>query len=356
MLNLKDTKAMLAEENRQTLSIYLDVDLAKQENQAAQPAWRISLKNALTAAAEVMESEGAAIQARVDNFFESYQPKSKGLAVFFTAEDETVHELAVPVESRWSFGAPLLLPLLWALDEYERYLIVRVDQEKAELLSGYLGATTIEASLENDVDEYDFRQKTLMPSTAAVAGGHNLTQGSNREAYDAMINEHIMRFYRDVVSEVESLHKQYPKVRIILSGAEESARAVRELMPKGLEDSIVDVLPIPMRLSESEVLQQAFPAALDYEREHEMSLVQQVLDFAKSGGRGALGHKAVDEALTMQRVELLVLPYPLDDEVEANTLVMRTFAAGGSVELIGGEAADLLRSEGGSAARLYYAL
>ena len=58
----------------------------------------------------------------------------------------------------------------------------------------------------------------------------------------------------------------------------------------------------------------------------------------------------------MQRVELLVMPYPMDDADLAAELPLHTFASGGSVELVHGEAADRLNQEGGLAARLYYAL
>jgi len=87
-----------------------------------------------------------------------------------------------------------------------------------------------------------------------------------------------------------------------------------------------------------------------------MDLVQQVIDFAKAGGRGALGRKDVDMALTMQRVETLILPWPTDDEKKATEYSARAFESGGRVELVHGAAADRLRQEGGIAARLYYTL
>jgi hypothetical protein len=46
----------------------------------------------------------------------------------------------------------------------------------------------------------------------------------------------------------------------------------------------------------------------------------------------------------------------MDDADLAAELPLRTFASGGSVELVHGEAADRLNQEGGLAARLYYAL
>ncbi len=359
MINLDDVKQMLGQAHQPTFSLYLDVDEAKQENQSAQPAWRIYLKNALSD----LESQAPDVQlarqirGRVADFFDGYTPDVKGFAAFFTADSQQTYELPVPVNAEWAFGKPLITPLLWAMDEYEPYLIVMVDQEKAELITAYLGSTTVEDKLESDLQAYDFGQKTLMPSASAVAGGHELTTGSNREAFQNMINEHIARFYREVVDHVESLQQHHPRMRIVIGGAEQSVHALRDLLPERLTDRIVAVTSIPMRLDEREIFDQVLPLALNYERDQELDLVLQVIDFAKAGGRGALGAKAVDEALTMQRVETLLLPWsPEEDDVSANELAARAFASGGTVELIHGAAADRLKREGGIGARLYYTL
>jgi hypothetical protein len=127
-------------------------------------------------------------------------------------------------------------------------------------------------------------------------------------------------------------------------------------MNETLAKRVIALLPIPMRSATPEIAESVLTHALDYERQEEMGLVNQVIDFAKSGGRGALGPKAVMEALEMQRVELLIMPRELDDTHLASELPLRAFASGGSVELVHGEAADRLKQEGGLAARLYYAL
>jgi hypothetical protein len=358
MINLDNVKQMLAQGSNQTLTLYLDVDASKQENQATQPAWRIFIKDALQEAENTAKDADGwqQIRERVEQFAESYKPEVKACAAFFTADEQNIYELPIPVEQQWSFGKPLIVPLLWAIDEYEQYLIVMVDKEKAELLTAYLGGTTVESRLESDIDEYDFQEKTLMPATSAVAGGHPVTQGSNREAYQNMINEHIARFHRDVVQQVEEFARKHPGIRVIIGGEEQSAHAVHNLLPEHFSGSLVGILPIPMKLSDGEILQHIQEPAQEYERNRELELLNQVIDFAKSGGRGALGRKAVDEALTMRRVELLLLPYPLDNTAEASKLSARAFESGGSVELLHGEAGVRLTDEGGVAARLYYAL
>jgi peptide subunit release factor 1 (eRF1) len=121
-------------------------------------------------------------------------------------------------------------------------------------------------------------------------------------------------------------------------------------------EKVVDVLPIPMRATEQEVLERLQPAAYAYERAHEKELLTQVIDFAKSGGRGALGRKAVMDALQQQRVELLILPYPMDDQALMEQMTQLVMQSSGSIEFVHDNEAERLRQEGGVAARLYYAL
>ena len=144
--------------------------------------------------------------------------------------------------------------------------------------------------------------------------------------------------------------------RIILAGDEQAAHAVRDFLPETASSSVVAVLPIPMRYNPKEILDHVTPAALEFERQDEMKLVNQVIDMAKAGGRAALGRKAVLAALNQHRVELLVAPWPPADAEKTADIALRAFASGAQIELVHGDAAERLNREGGLAAQLYYAL
>ena len=97
-----------------------------------------------------------------------------------------------------------------------------------------------------------------MPATGAIAGneGQGVTAGSNREAFQNMINEHIARFHREVVDEIVRLAEKHPNIRIVLGGEERSAHAVQKMLPERLAAFVVGVLPIPFHLSQQQVLPQ----------------------------------------------------------------------------------------------------
>ncbi len=362
MMDLQEVKVIL--DSEETLSLYLNVNNAVPENQADTPAWRIELKNALQRLeADVTQNQRevwTAVKNRVENYFEMYKPQSKGLVLFVTSDAEQVYELPVSVENEAAFGKPLVAPLIWQMDEYEPYLVVMVDQEEAHFYHSYLGQTDFEEAMEIDLEEYDFGQKTLMPATSAVMGGHPLTQGSHRDEFDDTLNEHRARFYRDVVETTAKLISAEHVQRIILGGSERSAHAVHNEMDDQLRKQVVMVKSIPMRYTPTEIFAQIQEESLDYERERELKLVNEVVDFAKSRGRGALGHEAVEQALTMQQVELLVMSWPPEDDnalEAANAILRRVVALNSKVELVHGAPAMKLNEEGnGIAARLYYAL
>lgn len=361
MLGINDVKALLSQTDERTLTLFVDVDNATPENQASAPAWKIWIKNQLDrfGGSVAADERGAwqRIHERVTDFVKSYTPGDKTLVLFANEADVTTYELPIKLEeNELTFGRPQIGQLLWMIDEYEPYLLVLVDQEKARFFVSYLGTVGFQGGLESDVEQYDFRERTKMSppgpglDNAAVHGGAGVDQ------FESMLDEHRNRFYRQVAEHIGELQKKHKTDRIIIGGGEQSAHAVKNTLDEALHQHVVGIVNIPMHESPEEILKRVQPMALEYERKQEFELVSQVINFAKAGGRGALGRDAVNEALDMQRVELLVLIWPSPNEEKDNELAFRALQLNGNVELVHGEAASLLHSEGDVAARLYYAL
>lgn len=359
MITTQHIKEILAQLNKRVFSLYLYVDNARQENQADTPAWKIELKNAFQQASEsiievAVKQEWQQVRKNVEAYFEHYQPTGKSLVMFADTEQVHTHELPIPLASTSRFGQPLLMPLLWAIDEFERYLIVQVDTEKARFISAYLGSANMEGDMQMEIEDYDFRQRTLMPVNINQSdGGAPASGGSNRDAYDSLIDAHRQRFYRDVAEHMRGLLADMGNPRVILSGDEKAAHELHDELPETFE--IAGIAPASMRLGDGAVLDAVIDEVIDYERDQEMDLVNEVIDLAKSGGRGALGHAAVVQALIEQRVDTLLLPYPPQDDDFANDLKLKAFEHGATIELVHGDPANRLHAEGGVAAKLYYA-
>lgn len=357
MLHLEDVKQLIGEAGEPTLTLYVNIDPALQENQADTPAWRIWIKNTLREMDSDVKAKQRGVWSKVreqaESYFDRFTPETKSLALFIGPDTEVSYPLNVPVENAVAFGKPLVTPLLWAIDEYEPYLITMVDHEKARFLVAYLGSIGYEETTTLELDTEDWPRKTTQTTSGAV---DKLAQRNARDDFDKRVEHFTSQFYHDVAHRAVKLAAEHKARRIILGGDERAAHAVRDCLPATASSSVVAVLPIPMRYSAGEILEHVTPAALEYERQEELALVHQVIDMAKAGGRGALGKKAVTAALNQHRVELLIAPWPPADHDKIADLALKVFASGGQIELVHGAAADQLNDEGGLAAQLYYAL
>lgn len=363
MFNLEDVKQMLTQADENTLSVYLNVNNAAQENQASPPAWQTWLRNALNdtgkGVSKAQRQSWEALVEQVQQYLEGYTPSSKSLILFSGAGWDAVqaYELNLPVENQISYGAPNVAPLLWIIDEYEPYLVVLVDQEEARFFTSNLGSIGFDESVERSEDVSEWREKTIMSNPGPGVDHGAVHGGSGRDDFEKRMDEQRIRLYRDAAAHIEKLMQQHGAQRVIFGGAEQSAHAVVHLLPDKLKSAVVGILPIPVRNSTAQIFEQVLPAAQEFERQRELEMVTQVIDFARAGGRGALGRKDVLLAMDMQRVERLVMSWPPADNDLATELALRALSLNSGIELVHGEAGEILTDQAeGIAARLYYAI
>lgn len=341
----------------QTLSLYLRVDPAAEDNQSGTPGWRIWLKNALRGLAAANDATALpGLRARAWRFAETLRPECKAIAAFFFAAPEAEEVFALPVPlaaSEIAFGRPAVAPLLWLLDEYEPIVVARVDAEKARLFVARMGRAGGGEARSLDLDEYDFREKTMAPTGRGE--GDRVRGGNNRDAFAATVEDHVRRFHREVAGRCAELLEETGARRLILGGDAVAAHAVAALLHPNAARALVGVVPVPVAAGDQAAADLLLPVALAAERAHERALVDEVVDLARARGRGALGREAVLERLRRGQVELLLVPWPLRDAGLRADLPERALAAGAEIELVAGEAAERVEREGGLAARLYYA-
>lgn len=355
MLNSVDVRRVLSQPGADaTLSLYLQVDPALLENQSSIPGWRIWLKNALRGLEGAHDDPALpGLVQRAQQFAATLRPEAKAIAAFFTPTSEQVFPLPVPVtENEASFGRPAVASLLWLLDEYEPYVVALVDSEKARFFTGRMGRAGLGDTRRIDLDDYDFKPKYLSATNAGQ--GWHTKGGNNRDAFAATIDDHTRRFHQTIADQCGNLLRETGAARILLGGNEAAAHAIKGMMHESVARAVVGFVPVPLHLPDQPALDLMLPAALAFERQHELALVDEVVNLAKSGGRGALGAEAVLARLDNKQVELLIVPWPLRDAELRARLPELVLAAGAAVELVAGAAAERVEHEGGLAARLFY--
>jgi hypothetical protein len=363
MLNIdRDDLKALKNIGSDVLTLYLNVNPGNQANQNTPPAWQIFVKNQVREVEKHIDPETHAgwqsIKARLEQLLAEYSPSAKTLVAFISADQTQTYELPVTLDNAAGFGAPLLPPLIWALDEYERYLVTLVDQERARFFTAYLGNATETDQHTLDIEDYDFRQKTQMPANAgADSGNRAVREGSNRDRFEDMIAAHVERFHKGVAGRVRELAASTGATRIIIGGAERAMHAVHdELDPDHMQQPVLLMGSLRVDAAEHEVAERIQERALNHERSYENDLVEAVVGSAAANGHGAAGYDAVQQALTLQAVDVLILPWPADDQKQAATMTLQALDSGASIELVHGAAASKLREAGGVAARLYFPL
>ncbi|MGH2372149.1 MAG: VLRF1 family aeRF1-type release factor [bacterium] len=386
MLWPRDLSDLVATDRRDVLSIYLDVDPTKPENQSAHPAYVIWLRNALRDILNGLSKEdrrtlGATAQ-ELENFVASTRPAGRGLVLFAAPGLWRQHFLPVPVSNHAAYGRPNTMPLLWTIDEYEPYAILFIDSEHARILAAYLGRTAVVEEEALELDTSDWRFKAGRPPTFTKAAGTGASRGAQRDTFEARVEDHVRRFWQSAADATAKWLDELQIGRLIIGGPETATSAVREMLPEHAHDSVVGLVPLPAYSDVSEIRERTLPVALAAERRREDELVAQLLDLAGAHSGGVVGKAATLNALQQGQAMMLVADRELTGTVwqcvECNyvsvdatdrcavcggaveefelpqLLPLLAYRSGAAIELVGKDAAERLRAHEGLGALLRY--
>jgi peptide subunit release factor 1 (eRF1) len=371
------------------LSLYLDINPAKPDN--AGRAYALRAKDAMKALA-VPE----ALAEKVLELLKHEVIQAKTLALFADQERLELFPLQVElplvravktafVDEKTSrlltdgalahYGEPFLLPLVYALDEYERYGVVYVDQERWRVFEVFLGeiAEVKDAFLALDTEAW--RRLSLDApgrrfNLSGIARG-----GAGQDLFAKRLAAWEERFYKALAHELVRHVEERGFTRLLLMGPEEHTKLFLGYLPKRLKEKVVAELPsLPHPgASPGEVLKRLEPVLEEVERQAEVRLLEELEEAYPKAAFGPEVLARVQEG----RVELWVLPWHLEKEVyacdglylaeEAQALaycqnpekkplavVLPELAAGyaARVEFVRGEAERRLLERGGMAALL----
>jgi peptide chain release factor subunit 1 len=305
-------------------------------------------------------------EERVQQWLSSEPPQRRSVAVFSCKPRDLweTHFFAVPVRDHLAYEPkPHLAPLLEILDEYERYAVAVVDKRNARILSIFLG------EIEDRQDLKDF-----------VPGKHD-QGGWSQARYQRHHEAHVDRHLRRVVDWLIDLYRRRGFDRLILLGPEEPVSALKPLLPEDLASRTAATVSAETSIADAQVLELIRDVQTDVERGAEERLVNEVLDYAAAGGRGAAGIGPVLDAIILGDVQRLLVAEGtqvsggecpkcgllqngsvsacpscgneldrVSDLVER--MIQRTLDQDGSVEIVHGAPAERLRAKAEGAAAL----
>jgi peptide subunit release factor 1 (eRF1) len=386
---LKRLEETLAPAKLPLLSLYVDVNPAKPEN--AGRAYALRAKDALKAlnvpedlsekVLEVLKNQVLEARTAVffvgEGLFETFLlqvelPLVNAVKTAFL-DEKTGRYLVDGVLAH--FGEPFLLPLVYALDEYERYGVVYLDREKWRVFEVFLGEIEEVHDAFLALDTEAWRRLSLDAPGRRFNLGGIARGGAGQDLFAKRLEAWEERFYKTLAQELLHLTEGRGFTRLVLMGPEEHTKLFLGYLPKRLKEKVVALLPsLPHPgASPGEVLKRLEPELERIERAKEVELLTQL---EEAYPKAAFGDEVL-ERLQEGRVEVWVLPWTLDRGVyacdglyfaredqarawcEAPALVPLAVAApelargyAAKLEFVRGEAEKRLLERGGMAALL----
>jgi hypothetical protein len=157
-----------------------------------------------------------------------------------------------------------------------------------------------------------------------------------------------------VVGELQGLQKRLPYKWLAIGGADDATRAVVSLLPKSLRAKLAGTFRDEQFERDSEIARQGSQVAERAERAEEISLVQEIRDRALASGAAAVGSDETLRSLAEGRVHQLAIAGSRLGSSEADTMIELASGTGASVEVVHGDAEDILAPYGGVGAILRY--
>jgi peptide chain release factor subunit 1 len=360
---------------RSILTVYLDVDEAKESNLNRGFEKKLkeivsSIGKTITDAAETERFTLAA--THLSDFVSVYDVHAHTLAMFFDTTDGFFwhEELNVPIESRARWDSDLFLqPLIGVLDEFEKYAIVLLDRARMRLFLMGLG------------DIKEIRHKNF--SSKAVhhfktVGMDHLESASHAQQ---KADEKVRSNLRRIIKEIDAVIENEGVKHLVLAGMPEITAELLDLLPKRLALLVVGSLDLSFHISAAQVLRAARALAAKHESKVESITVRDVLTAAAKDERAVAGLgpalNAVNQGTVWQliysagfrrpgfecaqcaalaTIQRRACPY-CGGEVRKVTDVIeravgRSVRRGAKIEVVKDEAAEALNRKGGIAAFL----
>lgn len=188
-------------------------------------------------------------------------------------------------------ATPFLRPLISVVEESHRYAVAVVGREDARLFEFYLGVL--------DAKEREHGRALRNP---------NYAEGDKEYGVHRKAEELAKRHYRRTAELLQRMVQEDGVELVVLGGHHDVVSAFSEELPAELRRKVVGSFVIdPHTMTPASARDEAQRAVDEYERQEEVTLVQQAMERVVAGGLGALGLEWCLLAATELAVDTLLL-------------------------------------------------
>ena len=358
MLNYQDLVELYRDlDDKTVLSVYIDAD---ERDPAKRRAWRRRLEDALAGIRQTLDDaerrDFDASAKHIEKVLADYEAFLPGRGwIAFATPDALRYMAEVPVPTpnvvRWERGLHVA-PYIRALKQNRPVVAALLDSRHAQLYRYQAGTLSEPVDLHTEKALEDMTETAATKRAMVSSGRRGVTAA---DAAQKLVDEGARRLIGDVLDEAERMIGT--DGFLVLGGAPEIVAAARKRLPRSLEGRTLERPSLNVGMPVHDLKDSLEQAASELTQRWQSSLLDDVIDQARSNGRGALGIASTQRALHERRVETLLISRSLrefDGEL-ANELVREALLQGSGVEELSGEAGDRLATEAdGTGARLRY--
>lgn len=339
------------------LSIYLDAD---EHDPAKRRAWRRRLDQLLEQLEPTIEDradreaydKALALLKKELRRYDAFLP-DRGWAGFATA-DELIYAETLPVPmpdlARWELGLRAA-PYVRALKQALPVTTVLVDSRQARLFRYVQGEFEELEPVQADMFFGDLSDVNMSKRAATHTGVRGMTDADAAQRFASVGADRLLKHL------VERIRDRDSEGTVVVGGTREMTAALIQRLPRALDGRVYEDPTIAFHTPLAELKRATEAAASTVTIQRHAKLVDQVIDAARSGGRGCLGRQATEQALRERRVESLLVSRRLarDDPEYVDFCVGTAFEQDAAVEELNGEPAAKLDAAGeGIGARLRF--
>ena len=310
MIREADVRELLHDQQLQppVVSIYLNTDRSAAEGRSM----LATLRHLATTADRILEleptPESAAarevlhgtIVPRVIEFLAADVeriPTVRAIAVFASLQHSgppehhtLTYTLPRPLRSQVHIDPrPYVRPLLFLLDQYERYAAIVADRKHARFFTVFLGEIEQIAEFPDDT-----------PARHAQGGW-------SQQRFQRHVDNHIAQHVHRVTDYAVKALKHLPTHRLILGGDAETIQLIQQRLPRDLEVRVAGTFPLDVHASLHMIRERTLAVAAAAEQHEETQQVANLREALAHQGRAVQGLSGTLAALTERRALTLIV-------------------------------------------------
>jgi peptide chain release factor subunit 1 len=235
---------------------------------------------------EFLEKEVASVTAirSVAAFASLVTPKRPG------PQQLTTYTLPRPVRSQVHIDPrPYVRPLLFLLDQYERYAVIVADRKHARFFTVVLGEIEKIASFVSDTPQ------------------RHGQGGWSQKRFQRHVDDHIAKHVQRVTGYARRALRRLSAHRLILGGDGETLRLIREQLPPEFRERIVGTFPLDVHAPVHAIRERTLAGALAAEEREEAQKIAELREALAHRGHAVRGLLATLDALTQRRALTLIV-------------------------------------------------